>query len=263
MRRCHHPAAVPPLRRPGGDQGTHARELRPLAAPLASLPPSGTTGGPPLPTRGHGALGGFVALRRRRVNRSLLLWAGARGGRSAAPRDRPLQPTRMGLRSEFLQHMLRLGDFVWDLRNHRLEQLLRTPLSAAARVHRCFTAAEGDCSPPPPCPGGNFVASLLILNGTLESPPQEDLPLPGPAAGFLEAPVGRSLPAMDHWTQLHDRVGSPHSGRGVGARIELVVRHHARARTPAPQYAAVPLKGWGPHTRSRPTMICGAGPDHP
>ena len=34
----------------------------------------------------------------------------------------------------FLHHMLRLGDFAWELRNHQLEQLLREPLSAAARV---------------------------------------------------------------------------------------------------------------------------------
>ena len=33
--------------------------------------------------------------------------------------------------------------------------------------------------------------------------------------------------------------------------------------TPAQRYAAIPLKGWGPHTRPRPTMIRGAGPDHP
>ena len=45
----------------------------------------------------------------------------------------------------FLHHMLRLGDFEWELRNHRLEQLLREPLSAAARVHRWLTAAEGSC----------------------------------------------------------------------------------------------------------------------
>ena len=36
---------------------------------------------------------------------------------------------------DFLDHMLRLGDFAWELRNHRLEQLLREPLSAAARAH--------------------------------------------------------------------------------------------------------------------------------
>ena len=33
--------------------------------------------------------------------------------------------------------------------------------------------------------------------------------------------------------------------------------------TPAPQYADVPLEGWGPHTRSRPTVIRGAGPERP
>ena len=35
----------------------------------------------------------------------------------------------------FLHHMLRLGYFAWELRNHRLEQLLHEPLGAAARVH--------------------------------------------------------------------------------------------------------------------------------
>ena len=33
--------------------------------------------------------------------------------------------------------------------------------------------------------------------------------------------------------------------------------------TPAQRYTAIPLEGWGPHTRLRPTMIRGAGPDHP
>ena len=32
---------------------------------------------------------------------------------------------------------------------------------------------------------------------------------------------------------------------------------------PAQRYTAIPLEGWGPHTRPRPTMICGAGPDYP
>ena len=50
----------------------------------------------------------------------------------------------------FLHQMLRLGDFVRELRNHRLEQPLRGPLSAAAPMHKWLTAAEGDC-PPPPC----------------------------------------------------------------------------------------------------------------
>ena len=37
---------------------------------------------------------------------------------------------------DFLHHMLQLGDFAWELRNHGLEQLLGEPPSAAARVHR-------------------------------------------------------------------------------------------------------------------------------
>ena len=47
------------------------------AAPRASLPPGGARGGPPPPARRQGAVAGFVSLRRRRVDRSLLLWAGA------------------------------------------------------------------------------------------------------------------------------------------------------------------------------------------
>ena len=74
---------------------------------------------------------------------------------------------------DFLHHMLRLGDFAWELRNHRLEQLLREPQSAAARAHRWLTAAEGDHPPPPPRPDKDFVASLRVVNGTLECPPQE------------------------------------------------------------------------------------------
>ena len=73
----------------------------------------------------------------------------------------------------FLHHMLRLGAFAWELCNHGLEQLLREPLSVAARVHRWLTAAEGDCPPPPPHPDKDFVASLRVVNGTLECPPQE------------------------------------------------------------------------------------------
>ena len=66
------------------------------------------------------------------------------------------------------QHMLRLWDFAWELRNHRLEQLLREPLSAAAWVHRWLTAGEGNCPPTPPGPDKDFVASLCVVNGTLE-----------------------------------------------------------------------------------------------
>ena len=74
----------------------------------------------------------------------------------------------------FVHHMLQLVDFARELGNHRLEQLLREPLSAAARVHRWLTAAEGNCPPPPPSPDKDFVASLRVVSGTLECPPQED-----------------------------------------------------------------------------------------
>ena len=33
--------------------------------------------------------------------------------------------------------------------------------------------------------------------------------------------------------------------------------------TPTPQWAAIPLEGWGPHTRPGPTLICRAGPERP
>ena len=74
---------------------------------------------------------------------------------------------------DFLHHMLRLGDFASELRNHRLEQLFREPLSAAARAHRWLTAAEGDHPPLPRALKKDFVASRRVSNGTLECPPQE------------------------------------------------------------------------------------------
>ena len=53
---------------------------------------------------------------------------------------------------DLLHHMLRLGDFAWELRNHWLEQLLCEPLSAAARLHQWLTSAEGDHPPLSPAP---------------------------------------------------------------------------------------------------------------
>ena len=43
---------------------------------------------------------------------------------------------------EFVLHMLRAGDFVFKLCNHWMEQLLRTPHSAATRLHRWLTGME-------------------------------------------------------------------------------------------------------------------------
>ena len=151
---------------------------------------------------------------------------------------------------DFLHHMLRLGDFALELRNHRLEQLLREPQSAAARAHRWLTAAEGDHPPPPPRPDKDFVASLRVVNGTLECPPQESphpyQDLPG---GVLEAPTRRPLPTVDHRARLHDRMGGAHRGGGVGTGVEPVVRRHARPGDPC---ATI---------RRHPAPVVGAG--HP
>ena len=165
---------------------------------------------------------------------------------------------------DFLHHMLRLGDFAWELRNHRLEQLLHDPLSAAARAHRWLTAAEGDHPPPPPRPDKDFVASLRVVNGTLECPPQE-----GPHP-YQDLPGGFSR-------HLQDALFPPWIiGRGSMTAWEARIVGEEWARewdrwcaatrapeTPAQRYAAIPLRGWGPDTRPRPTMVRGAGPDHP
>ena len=163
----------------------------------------------------------------------------------------------------FFHHMLRLGDFAWELRKHRLEQLLREPLSAAARAHRWLTTAEGDHPPPPSRPDKDFVASLRVVNGTLECPPQE-----GPHP-YQDLPGGFSK-------HLQDTLSPPWIiGRGsmTGREARIVGEEWARewsrwcAATRAPetsaqQYAAIPLGGWGPDSRPRPTVIRGAGPDH-
>ena len=168
---------------------------------------------------------------------------------------------------EFLQHMLQLGDFVWELRNHQLERLLRAHRGAAAQVHRWLTGAEGDCSPPPPRPGRDFAGSLCIVNcivnGNLECPPQEDAhpyrDLPGGFSKQLQAalftPWIIRCNSMTTW--------EAHIVGAEWAREWSRWCATTRAETPVPQYAAVPLKGRGPNTRPRATMIHGAGPDHP
>ena len=92
---------VPPMRRPGGDPGAHARGVRPLTAPLAPPTPGGTRGGLPPPIRGQSPVGGLVALRRRHMDGSLLLWTGARGRGGVAPRHSPLRPARRDLCGRF------------------------------------------------------------------------------------------------------------------------------------------------------------------
>ena len=165
---------------------------------------------------------------------------------------------------EFLQHMLRLGDFVWELRNHMLEQLRSAPHSAAAQVHRWLTAVEGNCPHPPRRPGRDFLASVCIVNGTLKCPPQEDphsyRDLPG---GFSKHLRGALFPPWvirrSSMTALEANIVG-----AVWAREWTWWCATTRVPgTPAPQYAAVLLEGRGPHTRPHPTMIRGAGPERP
>ena len=165
---------------------------------------------------------------------------------------------------DFLHHMLRLGDFAWELRNHRLEQLLREPLSAAAREHGWLTVAEGSCPPPPPRPGKDFVASLRVVNGTLECPPQEDphpyRDLPGGFSKHLqEALFPRWIIERGSMTAWKARIAREEWTREWGRWCNAM----RAPKAPAQQYTAVPLEGWGPHTRRRPTMIHRAGPDYP
>ena len=123
------------MRRPGVDPGAHARGVRPLTVPLAPLPPGGTRGGPPPPTRGQAL---WVASWRSagatwtEVFCSWLVPEDAEAQLRTIARYDPPGGTSV---DDFLHHMLQLGDFAWELRNHRLEQFLREPLSAAARVH--------------------------------------------------------------------------------------------------------------------------------
>ena len=149
-------------------------------------------------------------------------------------------------------------------RNNRLGKLLREPLSAAARVHRWLTAAEGDYPPPPLRPDKDFVASLRVMNGTLECPPQE-----GPHP-YRDLPGGFSR-------HLQDALLPPwiiRRGSMAAWEARIVGKEWAREwgqwcaathapETPAQRYAAIPLEGWGPDTRPRATVIRGAGPDHP
>ena len=102
------------------------------------------------------------------------------------------------------------------------------------------------------------------LNGTLECPPQQG---PDP---YQDLPGGFSK-------HLQDALFPPWIiGRGSMTAWEARIAGEEWARewrrwcaatrapeTPAQRYAAIPLEGWGPDTRPRPTVIRGAGPDHP
>ena len=71
--------------------------------------------------------------------------------------------------NEFLQHRLPLGDFAWELRKQRLQQLLCAPHSVAVQVHQWLTATEGD-SPPPPLPSAWSMARWSAPCWTVATP---------------------------------------------------------------------------------------------
>ena len=163
---------------------------------------------------------------------------------------------------EFLQHMLRLGDFAWELRIHRLGQLLRAPHSVADRVHRWLAPAEDDCPPPAPHPSRNFVAFLCLVKGTLgcatEKDPHPYRDLPG---GFSKHLWGALFPL---WVIARNSMtaGEAHIVGAEWANEWSQWCAITRAPgTPATQYAALALEGWGPHTQPRPTVICRTGPE--
>ena len=139
--------------------------------------------------------------------------------------------------------------------------LLCTPHSAAARLRWCLTAAEGNSPPFPPRPSRDFVASLRLVNGTLEVPAQEDLhlhqDLPGGFSKHLRGAIFLlwiiRRPSMTAWVAHIVEAEYAHKWSQWCAATRP-------PETPAAQYAPVQLEGWGPHTRPRPKVIPGAWP---
>ena len=109
----------------------------------------------------------------------------------------------------------------------------------APMAHR----GRGQLPPPTPQrPGGDFVASLCAVNGTLECPPQEDThPYRDLSGGFSKHLQDALFPP---WI-IHDRVGGMHSGRGVGARVGPVLRRDARPEDPCATIRRLPARGVG------------------
>ena len=231
--RCRPPAAVPPLWRPEGDPGAHERRMRQLAAPLAPLPPGGTRGGPPPPARGQSSMGGLVALCWRCMDRSLLLRAGAGGSGGADPRHSLLHPAQRDHRGQFPPPHAPAGRFrVGASQSTAGATPPQAPKRGSADAPMAHCGRE-QLPPPSPAPWQGLHSLPPCSEWhpgvpAARGPP----PVPGPAGGFLEAPTGRPLPAVDHLARLHDRMKGPYSGRGVGAQMGPVARRHARPIDP-------------------------------
>ena len=217
-----------------------------------------------LPDRGQSPVGGLVVLRRRHVDGNLLLRTVARGRGGAASRHSPLRPARRDLCGRFPPPNAPAGGLCMGASQAPAGA---TPLRAPKRGSLGAPMAHcggGRPPPPPPRPDKDFVASLPVVNGTLECPPQQ-----GPQP-YEDLPGG----ILKH---LQDALFPPWIiGRGSMTAWEARIVGEEWARewsrwcaatrapeTPAQRYAAIPLEGWGPDTQLRPTMIRGAGPDHP
>ena len=102
------------------------------------------------------------------------------------------------------------------------------------------------------------------MNGTPECPPQESpQPYRDLRGGFskhlqdaLFPPWIHGRGSMTAWeARIVGQEWAREGGRWCAATRAL--------ETPAQRYAAIQLEGWQPDTRPRPTLIRGAGPDHP
>ena len=125
----------------------------------------------------------------------------------------------------------------------------------APMAHR----GRGPPPPPPPRPGKDFGAPLSVVNGTLMCPPQED---PHPYRDLLGGFSKHLEDALFPPCIIRRGSMTPWEAPIVG---EEWAHEWGRwcAATRAPEAPAQRHEGWRPHTRPQPTMIQGAGPDHP
>ena len=123
---------------------------------------------------------------------------------------------------------------------------------------------RGRLPPPPQRPSRDFEASLRLVNGTLECSPQEDPhPYQDLPRGFPKSLRGALFPT---WVIRRNCITAWKAhilGAEWAHEWNRWCRTTQKPETPAMQYAAVPLEGWGPHTRRGLMVILGVGPERP